>query len=374
MEKKPLNLQVGDEIQLEIEKITPNGGRGLSRYKGFVIFTPFVAPGDLVQVRLEKVKKSYAEAKLLRVLEASSDRIEPKCPYFGECGGCSLQMITNEKQRDVKQSFIEEMLLRLKLDSKDVLKPIAYSSKELRYRNRIQLHQKGHKLGYFKKESHSFVAIEDCLIADEKLTNEFEILKKNKKTNRFELALTQDGKVISRDKSSKNPKDLLFSQVNESVNQKLKTHLRETLDSIREAKKSAFDLYAGAGNFTEVLIDYYTDVTAVELSKASVSRAKEKFKQVNFIASSVEKFLVNEQNKTDLILLDPPRQGLGEKVVSSLMNLRPKHIVYISCNPATLERDLRSLLVEYDLEHIKAFDMFPQTSHVESFVFLKASE
>lgn len=371
MKKSPTTLKVGDQLTLKVEKLTPNGGRGLSRHEGFVVFTPFVAAGDLVSVSLTKVKKSYAEAKLLELLEPSKDRIDPKCEYFGSCGGCSLQMISIKDQERLKQSFVKEVLERLGLESEDLLLPLISSPKSFRYRNRIQLHQKGQSLGYFKKESHDFVAIEDCLIADEKLRDSFYGLKKESQKRRFELALTKEQKTIVRGKESKDPKELLFSQVNEGVNQKIKAHLKSTLEAEDLQFKKALDLYAGSGNFTEVLEPYFENLKAVELSQSSVLEAQRRLTKTKFVASSVDHFLTQEHQDYDLILADPPRQGLGQKVTDSLVRLKSKSLIYISCNLATLERDLKELLKVYDVSHVQAFDMFPQTSHVETFVHLK---
>jgi tRNA/tmRNA/rRNA uracil-C5-methylase (TrmA/RlmC/RlmD family) len=363
---------VGDRVELTIEKLTPNGGRGLSRLNGFVIFTPFTVPGDRIRAKITKVKKSFAEAELDTVLEASKNRVEPPCPYFGDCGGCSLQMMDIKSQEKEKEKFVAEMLLRLNIDPLKTMKSLVSSPKPLRYRNRIQLHQKKNQIGFFRKESHSLIPIDDCLIADEKLTEKFKDLKEENKNRRFELALSAKNEVVIRgNKNAKNPNMLFFSQVNEVVNQKILDHLKQHLSELGLKGHMALDLYAGSGNFTRVLVDFFDQVTAVELSRFSVDLAKKKFKNVDFLCQSTESFLNKNTKKYDFILLDPPRFGLAKESLVKLLNSEASYIFYISCNTATLERDLKTLIQGYEAVEVRPFDMFPQTSHLEVCVLLK---
>ena len=362
---KTLSINSGDLLELDILKITPNGGRGLARHEGFVVFVPFTVPGDRVKVRITKVKKSFAEARLEEVITPSKIRITPECRYFGECGGCTLQMTPVQEQEKIKSGFIEDMLFKLQVDKDGVLKPLVSSKKVFRYRNRIQLHQSGDKLGYFQKKSHRLIPIEDCLIADERITEEFERLRSENKKRRFEVALTKEGVVVTRDKSSKNPKKTLFSQVNEDVNQRMLDNLEDLIRSKSWKEKRALDLYAGSGNFSSILLKYFQEVTAVEMSKSSIKTAKESLKGVKFVCDSVESYLSKNSEGFDFVLADPPRFGMDKKAIEFLLKMRPEKIIYISCNPATLERDLKLMLELYRIDQITPFDMFPQTSHVE---------
>ena len=373
MNNETFSHKVGDELELSIEKLTPNGGRGLARHEGFVFFVPFSVPGDVVKARITKLKKSFAEASVVDIIKSSEDRVDPECDYFGRCGGCSLQMVSTEYQEKIKQSFIKEMTHRLGLDSEKILKPLVGSPKDFRYRNRVQLHQKGKDLGYYKKESHTLVSVEDCLIADTRLTDKFEELRKENKRRRFELALTENEEVIVRDEKQKSFKNLFFSQVNEGVNRKLKEHLQTVVSGLSLKGDHALDLYAGSGNLSEILQKYFKNVTAVEMSRSSVKNGQSKLKDVNFKCQSVDKFLKENTKDYDLVVMDPPRHGLDKASIEGLISLNPENIIYISCNPATLERDLRLLQGLFQVEHIKAFDMFPQTSHIETFVHIKRS-
>jgi len=384
----------GEEIEVLIEKITPNGGRGLARYgEGYVVFVPFSVSGDRLRVKIVKANKKFSTAEILEVLSPSKSRKVPECEYFGRCGGCSLQMLEVTDQEKEKQGFIKEVLERLGVDVKETLKPFVPSPKSLRYRNRIQLHQKGNKLGYYQKESHNLVAISDCLITDETITKEFEGYEKQNTNRRFELSLNHEGyamltqerlsldKTKSRGRRSSKGKPFeapYFSQVNEGVNALIKEELNSNLKSLVEEDSEsakaqnmrALDLYAGSGNFTEVIKAYFSKVEAVELSAPSVKRGKELYPDTDFFCQKVETFLKEARPKYDFIFLDPPRSGLSKEVLSELLRLKPKNMIYLSCNLSTLERDLRELSGEYRAVNVRGFDMFPQTSHVEAMVSL----
>ncbi len=394
-------VSVGEEIEVLIEKITPHGGRGLARYGGgYVVFVPFSVSGDRLKVRIVKANKNFSTAEIIEVLSPSMIRKAPACEYFGRCGGCSLQMLDVTDQEKEKQGFIKEMLSRLGLDSDTVLKPFVSSPKAMRYRNRIQLHQKGQSLGYYQKESHTLVPISDCLITDETITKEFESYRVQNSNRRFELSINQDGQTMlthesitpdkdkkGKNKSKKSSKSKIFeephfSQVNEGVNYlikeelnlNLKTLTQENCESVKTKNLRALDLYAGSGNFTEIIKAHYSKVEAVEFSASSVKRGKELFPSTDFFCQKVETFLKQVDSKYDLIFVDPPRLGLSKVVLNELLRLKPKNVIYLSCNLSTLERDLKGFMNEYKLLELRGFDMFPQTSHVETLVCLTKIE
>lgn len=360
------DLVEGVRVSVKIEKITPGGGRGLARYEGLVIFVPFSAPLDQLEVEIVKRHKSYAEAKIISIEKESPIRIKPHCPYFEKCGGCNLQMMSVEAQEKSKQSFLIDMATALKVEKGRVL-PLEGSPKSLRYRNRIQLHQKGKEVGYHQKKSNKIINIEDCLIADESLTKKIEELKKENSTQRLELALNTENQVVVRKKGSKNPKDLFFSQVNEGVNQKIIQSLTEKFKGLNPKPTSILDLYAGSGNLSNTLSETLGSfqVVAVELSSEAVKKGKKLQSKTKFECASVSDFLVANTHKFDLVIIDPPREGLKGVDFKQIFKTQAQNIFYLSCNISTLSRDLENFSEDYEVKSLQGFDMFPQTDHLE---------
>jgi len=366
-----------DQLELEILRVSSGGGRGVAKHSGLVVFVPLTAPGDVVRAKVTKVKKSFLEAELVEVLTPAPTRVEPPCPVFESCGGCSLQMISYEEQLNQKEGFLDFALSRIFEGKNFKRDEIEASPKKFRYRNRIQLHQRGDEIGFFKKKTNSLVSFDDCLITDERITNEFDKIKEKKKDRRVELALNTSGDVVVREQKL-DPATALFAQVNTEMNKILVDYVMENvseLNTLQNSLDTIFDLYAGAGNFSFPLAKQNPEaqVTAVELSTASVKRAEanNELSNLRFKAQDVAKFLKHHDVSADLVLLDPPRKGLSTEVVQSLLAARPKHIFYVSCNLSSVARDLEILSEIYNLKKVKAFDMFPQTDHMETFFHLE---
>lgn len=366
----------------------------MARADGLVIFVPAVAPEEEVEIELTVVKKNYAEARLVRVIVAGRARVNPPCPVANVCGGCNWQHIAYEEQLRQKRLLVAEALRKFSgfEISDELIKDTVPSPKPFRYRNRIQLHHSGPRLGFFKRASHEIVDIDDCLITEETLTAEFPRLKKelaHAKKGRVELYLSTSGKPELRGKTEptdeENAAGPAFSQVNTAQNEQLIQEVVSIFQKLVTQKKyqRIFDLYAGSGNFSFPLAETIRDIpiTAVELNHESVIRANSLLqssdhKNLRFEESDVAEFLKSEPpTERDLVLLDPPRIGCSTEVMSILAEKKPEQIVYVSCNPVTLARDLRPLHdVGYLLMNVTPFDMFPQTDHVESVTHLKSKD
>jgi len=371
-------FKVGDEIEVEVLRVSSGGGRGVSKKNDFVIFTPNTAPGDEALIKITKVQKSFAEAELVSLIKPSEHRMEPACPVFEECGGCTLQMLKMSEQHNQKEGFLDFAVKSAFRDQEDeyVQEPIQGSAKAFRYRNRIQLHQEGKRLGFHKKGSNKLVRIDDCLITDERIIAKFPELKRQNRKRRVEIAVSQGGQVVRNEKAL-GPEQALFSQVNEGLNKVLTKYIMDEAASISELSYIQ-DLYCGSGNFSFPFAKAFPDsrVTGVELSKASIEVAKEKnvLPNLKFIAADVSTYLkkIGKGNKkADLLLVDPPRKGMEKSVVEAILQSEVKNIFYISCNLSSGARDLKTLSAKYKLIKAKPFDMFPQTDHVESFFRLE---
>ncbi len=369
-------FMIGDEFDTEVLRVSANGGRGVAKHEGLVVFIPNTAPGDLVKVKVTKVQKNFIEAKMIKLKKPSKSRITPACPVFEECGGCSLQMLKISEQHRQKEGFLNFTVKSVFKNQKGIkdlkIEPIKGTPKVFGYRNRIQIHQEGNRLGFYKKGSHKLICIDNCLVADERITAKFPKLKKQNCKRRVEMAVNHCGQVVQSEKSL-SIGQTLFSQVNTDLNKALIKYILVEAQSI-DRLKYIQDLYCGSGNFSFPFAEKFPDskVTAVELNKASVQTAKEKnvLKNLEFIATDVSKYLKTAR-KADLILVDPPRKGMVKDVVKVLLVLNVENIFYISCDLSSAARDLRLLSAKYKLLKAKPFDMFPQTEHLESFFRLK---
>ncbi len=373
------SLAKGQVIKLKIESLAFGNGAGVARHDRMVVFVSGACPGDEVRAQISLVKKNFAEAEILEIVTASENRVEPTCPVAHECGGCTWQHVEYRTQLHQKDLIVSKALSPL-INESTVVSNIIPSPSELHYRNRIQLHKNGLKWGYFKPKSSDLVAIEECPIAENDLNRYLRTIKaKNSlpETCRVEIQRSPSGNVehmVTREERD----ELGFSQVNTAVNSLLVENLvtlTEKLDF-----HGIHDLYAGNGNFSFPLATAHPNhlVFSVELnSKAhqdAVIRSKNSdLPHLKLIHSSVEKYLKSAViNEKDLIVLDPPRAGLQKVALQQLMTIPCQHLLYISCDPMTLKRDLMELTHKagFQLNQILPFDMFPHTSHMEVLVYL----
>lgn len=370
-------------INLKIEKLT-FGGDGLSRKDGLIYFVPLSAPGDEIQAHVTETKKNFSRAEITEIIRESEFRQTPPCSVFGKCGGCQWQHVNYQEQLKQKQMFVLELLRSVISDSTKVM-DIIPSPDSYRYRNRIQLKYDGKNLGFYERKSHDIIDINDCLITEEALAQQIPklrslLVEKNLGAqNKIEIFIDQQGKVQTHFEANETD-SLAFSQVNRLQNETLvKTVLTWMQD---DPSDKIYDLYAGSGNFTFPMMDCFPKASfiAVELGPKAVQQAKDVITKRNlsphkirFYLSDVELFLkrkVIEPNSVALI--DPPRVGCSENTIKYLASSNLKRIFYVSCNPSTLARDIQRMQTQrnWRISRIQAFDMFPQTSHVETLVEL----
>lgn len=383
----------GDRLTVEIASLAV-GGRGVARYQGLVIFVGDAAPGDVVEIELTKVKTNFAEARIVKVVTASLHRRVPPCPVAGVCGGCSWQHVDYGEQLRQKHALVVQNLRKMsgyELDE-GLVEPVVPSPDEFRYRNRIQLHHSGPRMGFFKRGSHDIVDINDCPITETRITGEFSRVRSDLATRppgRVELLIDQNGCFALRDKtvvgndSEESTAELAgpaFAQVNNGQNRAL---VQFVVDAIRAFAINdghpIFDLYAGSGNFTFPIARAVESgaIVAVELNREAVHLARARVKTegllIDFQQADVGDFLRRQTSLADsIVLLDPPRTGCDPAVIAALAKGLPSQIVYVSCHPVTLARDLGPLReAGFKLKRVRPFDMFPQTDHVETVAILE---
>jgi 23S rRNA (uracil1939-C5)-methyltransferase len=336
------------------------GGKGVARYQGKVIFLPFVAPQDTVTARIVKEKKSFAEGRLLKVVSPSPDRVNPPCPYFGVCGGCVYQHLRYERQLEIKAAQVEQTLRRVGKIAAPPMQPIIPSPNPYGYRNRIRVHRNSHATGFFGYESRELVDIEQCLLAQPEVNRALQKLRASK---------VPEGSYALRASGGAGP---FFEQVNEAVTRKLTELLDATL---KRDQALLVDTYCGGGRFGRALKGHAAQVIGIEASEAAVGYARGKASSSEQyihgdVADHLGEVLSSHDATRTSVILDPPPDGLSPRVVDFLLGSQPSEIAYVSCNPATLARDLALLTKSYTIRSVTPLDMFPQTAEIEVFVHL----
>lgn len=348
-------------MRLLIEKLVYLG-KGVGEVDGKKIFVPFSAPGDLLDVTVTEDFGSYAEAVIENVVTPSPCRVKPRCPVFGTCGGCQWQHLSYEDQLKWKRLILIETLYRIgkistQIDLNDIVLPAMASPNQWNYRNRIQLHvnSKG-EVGFYRSQSKEVVEFDECFITEDWI---------NKKLKEILPSLRNRSKGIALKKET----GASFEQINTAQNEQMKKIIFNWLQEIPH--KTALELYAGGGNFTFTLAQVADKVIASDVDSRAIEAAKgarkdKKLQNIEFFCESAVKTLKKNKKSCDILFLDPPRKGCDD-IVGLIKGLNPSFILYISCNPATLARDINGFLDGgYQLIKSLPVDMFPQTYHIES--------
>ncbi len=398
---------LGGVHDVKVEKLV-YGGDGLARVGAQTVFVPLAAVGDELRVRITSVERSYARAVIEEILVPSPARRVPRCAHFGVCGGCQLQHLDYAAQLTAKASFVRESLRRLGGIIWDGDIPVR-AADEFSYRSRAEIkiarERDNHpRAGYFRTGSHDVCEVSDCLVLLPAANRELQRLHHepsllpNDATRVYLMA--GDDEVIVTPATGEDSRAAEIDALG-TAHQRIagvtygfgvKSFFQSNRLLVEELVRTAtggargqlaVDLYAGVGLFSLQLAKTFDQVYAVEGNKAAAQHGAENARannvaNVRYEPISVEawlKYKSGEIPRPDFVLLDPPRAGAGSPVIERLAALAPPLITYVSCDPATLARDLR-LLTEYGygIETITALDMFPQTFHVETVVTLKIAE
>ena len=350
------------------------GGEGVARHEEFVVFVPFVLVGETVEVELTEVKKRFGRAKLLRVVVASPQRAVPACRYFGECGGCQYQHIAYATQLEMKRKQIADLFERVGKFPDALVLPVIPCPQPYGYRNRIMIRSQWNKLrqgleiGFIRHDNRLVVDIEECKIAEPVLNEQILKVRANpppKGGIKVVLrALPEEWEV---------PPDSFF-QNNFFLLPKLVETAREILRA--GGARHLVDVYCGVGFFGIALGDLVESFAGVELDQLAIKAARrnaQRHGRTNgeFVIGRAEELLPQLLQKfpadKTAVILDPPRTGCPPESLELLRRTRPAQIIYVSCHPATLARDLNILCADgvFELRTVTPVDMFPQTQHVE---------
>jgi len=432
---------MSDELQLSIEKLV-YGGDGLGHAEGNIVFAPFVLPGEEIRVEVTSRKKKLVWAKPLAILKPEAARVKPVCPHFGVCGGCHYQHAAYSSQVNYKIEILRETLSRMGgVNWTGEITP--HTAEPLHYRNRAQWAVRNanpRALGYYLPESNAIVPIDRCYVISPTLADTFgklqeitrsgslpaevleieafvdsadskvalnvafkefrnpvaeltklfhdtvpalhSLLLLDQKKNRFELS--GPGYLIQEAGGYQfRVSHLSFFQVNRFL-------VEDLLRTVIAGAKGdlALDLYAGVGFFTLPLTKSFQRVVSVDANLSATRNLRENADtaDTSIVSQHVqtEEFLKTATEAPDFVVLDPPRAGLGQVSAQKLADLGPKEIAYLSCDPATLARDLAILMQtprkpadsartahRYETSSVDFFDLFPQTYHIEALVRLR---
>lgn len=395
-------------MEVVIEKMN-HQAMGIAKINGKVVFIPKVIVGDIVDIDIVKEYKNYSIGRVNKIIKKSAKRVDVLCPYYDICGGCSISAYTYQDELEYKVNNVIDIFKRNEID----IKPnIIKSDNRYGYRNKITLQVSNGIIGLYEEDSNKIVDVDKCLLVSDKLNEIIDIIKKNINVNKCNKIVIRDtyygimiifygsvnneevikylgNKVVSiytydnKYKCIYGEKYLYemigeykyrispdsFFQVNSRTVNKLYNKVVEY--AIEDEKKdNLVDLYCGTGTIGIYLSKYFNSIIGIELNKQAVEDAKENAKingvnNIEFYAGDVGK-IINDQIKADVIVVDPPRSGLDKRTKDILLKIKANKIVYVSCNPLTLARDIKELDSGYKLGDITLVDMFPNTHHVES--------
>ncbi len=382
-------------------------GRGICFINNKITFVENAMDKEVVDVEITCSKRKFNEAKVVKYKKQSPNRKNYACPYYSVCGGCHIAHFTYEKQLEFKKKKVEEILHRY-TPYQDMKIHSILGSEELYYRNKVTLHVWNNKLGFYKKGTNELIEIENCLLLDPKINAVIHKINAYLKKNKLDIkeivirSLEEQVLLIINGKITQDfincmgninivvNKKMVFNQdyiVDEllgntflikrnsfyQVNKKQVARLYGLIiEFIKDRHyQNVLDLYCGTGTIGICICPYVKHVIGIEKESSSIESAKENqrlnhLSNIEFIEGKVEEKIDMIQGKIDLIIVDPSRSGLNRHAISSIKAIQPKDILYVSCDPMTLARDINLLSDSYELKKIDLVDMFMNTYHIES--------
>lgn len=377
-------------------------GRGIVYIDGKICFVPDLLPLEEAYIDIVLDKKKYCVGNIISLEKESPDRIKPKCPYL-KCG-CNLKHLKYEKQLEYKWQKVSNIMKKY-VKSNFKINDIVASDKIYGYRNKITLKVDG-KLGFHENNSNKIINISRCELVSEKVNEIIAVLNNMDLNDVSEVIIKEfddimivikgkvdisllkplassiylnDKLVYGKEFIQTKIDDLIFNvskdsffQVNDDILNKLYDMAIDYCG--KDYDKKVLDLYSGTGTLTLLLSKYFKEVVGIEINNEAVLCANENKKTNNienviFICGDVSKEIKNLN--ADIIVVDPPRSGLTNEGINDILKIKPEKLVYISCDPMTLARDLNILKEFYDIKELTPIDMFPNTYHVENVCLLK---
>lgn len=404
-------IDVGRDFMYQVEIIKlDHQGRGIGKIDNKIIFVLNALPNEVIETKIILEKKNYYEGKTNKILMPSKDRVEPICPYFNECGGCQFLNVSYEKSLEFKQNKVRDILNRyLNLDIK--INPIIKSDENLYYRNKVTF-QVSNDIGFYKNKTNELISVDCCYIADKNinkiykairenisLTNVKQVIIKSTKYTNESMIIFKTNDLVDQDNMVETLKNLVTSiYVNDNLIYGENNIVENLLDfsfyisptsffqvNTKQAEKLylktleyanitnndlVLDLYCGTGTIGLLASKNAKKVIGIELNKEAIKDANKNKKlnsvtNIQFYSGDVGKILLKNNYNPDIVIVDPPRAGLDNTAINQIIKIKPKRLVYVSCDLMTLTRDLKTLSKDYEIIELTPVDMFPMTSHVE---------
>ena len=347
-------------LELQIEDIA-FGGKGVARDDGKAVFIPFTIDGERITAKIIREKKQFAEAELIEVLEPSPERVDAPCPYFGRCGGCSYQHISYAHQLELKAKQVEQAMRRIARLVDPPMRPIVPSPLPYGYRNRITVHAQDEVVGFYRRDVHQLMDIAQCPIAMPEV---------NEALAQLRATRPRDGHYSLRAHSG--PR--VFAQTNDAVADALADFIATILAG---ENGLLIDAFCGAGFFTKRLAPEFERVIGIDWDRFAIDAARKGSRpNETYIAGDVAielgRSLRSNDSTRPALIVDPPATGLSPELRRTILDSPPHTMIYVSCNPPTLARDLSELQQRFAIVSITPFDMFPQTAEIEVLAHLQA--
>lgn len=402
-------------VELMLEKGTYGGDFMARLPDGRPVFAPFGIPGETAKIEFADSDKRFLKGRIVEVIQASPERLTPRCIHFGECGGCHYQHMSYEKQLELKQQIVAEQLERIGGFRGIEVKPVVPSPSPWNYRNNVQfaVDDQG-RLGFQRMGSHAILPIRECHLPNDRINGiwqqlEFEagsgidtVTLRQSSDGEDLLILEGDGRMLPELESELSLSIVHRSDLGEILMAGENMLNMEVLDRSFQVSAGSFfqvnteqaeslvrvvlekasvgpdsvvvDVYCGVGLFSAFLTPKVKRLIGIEVSESACADFAvnlDEFDNVELYVGAAEDILPELKLEPDVILVDPPRAGLDAAVRKALIDSNARQIIYISCDPSTLARDLKELVSGgYEIELVQPFDMFPQTFHVETLVAL----
>ena len=394
-------------MEVKIEKLD-NFGRGITYLNNKICFVENAYPEEIVEIEIVKENKKIIEAKTIKVITKSNNRVESKCPYSNICGGCNFSNLKYEEELIYKTEKVKDLISKY-TGLTNIVEDTNYIN-EYNYRNKIILHGKNNKLGLYEENTNNIVEINECLLVNNKINEIIKILKEENisieealiktSNDEKEVLVSIKGKINNIDKLKDKCTVLIindelkttnssiitnigkykfyeseksFFQINKDLTEKLYDEALKIVEKVKPNK--LLDLYCGTGTIGIYVSEFSNEIIGIDYNKSNINDANKNkelnnLNNISFICDKVENQIDNFKD-IDMIIVDPPRKGLDQKTKEYLNTIKAKHLVYISCDLITFSRDINDLLENYEVKYIKPFNMFPKTYHVENVAYLK---
>lgn len=352
-------------------------GRGIARIDNKITFIPNSIPGEIVDIKITTTKKNFMEGKIIKFIEKSPIRVDNLCPYYPKCGGCQLLHLPYKEQLEYKEKKIINIFKRYGINTK--IKPIIGSPSKLNYRNKVTFHCQQNKLGFYQDSSNNFIEIKNCILLNDNINKNLNSIPFGSdkiiiRSNNKELLYEKNKKIIHTiDDYNFLVSIESFFQINDYVTPLLYNKVKEYLKP--QKTDTILDLYCGTGTIGIFISNQVKKVIGIEINEQAIKDAKENaklniVKNIEFICGDAGLESQKLNIKPNSIIIDPPRAGLNVETINTILKFNPNKIIYVSCDPMTLVRDLNRLKEYYFIDEITPFDMFPNTYHVECCVSL----